>query len=232
MHKIVLLRHGESVWNKENRFAGWADVELTEKGIEQARKAGIVLKEQGFVFDAAFTSVLKRAVQTTRLVLQEMGLGNIAIEQSWRLNERHYGALQGVNRKEAVKEFGTEQVQIWRRSYNVRPPAAVEQKENEPACESLEDVFSRVVPYWQEKISPAIRQGKNVLISAHGNSLRALVKMLDEISDEEIEKLNIPVCIPLVYELSGGLRPQQHYYLFDESEVKKAIEAVEKESIL
>jgi len=230
MRKIVLLRHGESIWNRDNIFTGWVDVGLSDRGERQAKEAARVLKERGFVFDMAFTSVLKRAVDTLRIVLREMGLENIQVEQSWRLNERHYGALQGVNKKEAVKTFGAEQTQKWRRGYSVRPPALNNPKENEPTSESLEDVFLRAMPYWQEKIAPAIRQGKNVLISAHGNSLRALVKRLDKVSDEEIEKLNIPVGIPLIYELDDDLKPIKHYYLASEEQVEAAVKAVKDET--
>ncbi len=231
MYTLVLLRHGESIWNAENKFAGWSDVELSERGAEQAKTVGKLLKERGFIFDLAFTSVLKRGIETTELVLQEMGLGNIPVEQSWRLNERHYGALQGVNRKEVVKKFGEEQVRIWRRSYNVRPPAASDKPtSDEPTSESLADVVSRISPYWQEKIAPAIQQGKRALISAHGNSLRALVKILDNISDKDIEQVNIPIGIPLVYELDGGLKPMRHYYLGEAGVVEAAIKAVKEET--
>lgn len=226
MYKLVLLRHGESVWNKENKFAGWVDIELTEKGREQAKNVGLILKEKGFVFDVVFTSVLKRAIETSEIVLQEMGLSGVSIEKAWQLNERHYGALQGIEREKAVKKFGLEQILAWRRGYKTKPPALTGEN---PACESLEDVFLRVVPYWQEKIVPAILEGKNVLISAHGNSLRALVKMLDNISDKDIEDLNIPIGIPLVYELNSDLTPQSHYYLGDKNKIKEAIEAIKNE---
>lgn len=197
MYKVVLLRHGESVWNKENIFTGWIDIGLSDFGREQAKKAGLLLKENGFVFDMAFTSVLKRASQTLEIILKEMDLFSIPVEKAWQLNERHYGALQGVNKETAIEKFGLNQIMIWRRGYKVGPPDG----------ESLEDVFFRVVPYWKEKIAPAILQKKNVLIVAHGNSLRALVKMLDNISDKDIEKLNIPTAAPIIYELNENLKP-------------------------
>lgn len=198
MYKLVLLRHGESLWNRDNIFTGWVDIGLSDIGRTQAKRAGFLLKENGFVFDMAFTSVLKRATQTLDIVLKEMGLLNVVIvERSLCLNERHYGALQGVNKETAVEKFGLEQFTIWRRGYKGRPPAG----------ESLEDVFLRVVPYWKEKIEPVILQQKSVLIVAHGNSLRALVKMLDNISDKDIEKLEIPIGVPIVYELDENLKP-------------------------
>jgi len=219
MYKLVLLRHGESVWNRDNIFAGWVDVELSDRGVEQAQEAGRVLREKGFVFDLAFTSVLQRAASTLEIVLKEMGLADVLIvENSWRLNERHYGALQGVNKKEAVGKFGAEQVMVWRRGYKIKPPKDAENK-----TESLEDVFLRVLPYWQEKIAPAILAGKKVLIVAHGNSLRALAKLFDQLSDEAVEMLNIPTGIPLVYEFNDDLQPLKHYYLAEDIEVAKAI---------
>jgi len=221
MHKIVLLRHGESVWNRDNIFAGWADVALSERGVEQAKTAGSVLRENGLVFDLAFTSVLQRATDTLEIVLQEMGLADVVIvESSACLNERHYGILQGVNKKSAVEKFGAEQTQAWRRGYNECPPEG----------ESLADVVGRVAPYWQEKIAPAILAGKKVLIVAHGNSLRALVKLLDHLSDEAVEGLNIPTGLLLVYELDKNLQPLKHYYLANDIEVAKAIKAVEAET--
>ncbi len=226
MYKLVLLRHGESIWNAQNKFAGWTDIELSEKGREQAKNVGLILKEKGFVFDVAFTSVLKRAIETLEIMLETMGLSAIPTERAWQLNERHYGALQGVEREKAVEKFGLEQVIAWRRGYKTKPPALA--LEN-PACESLEDVFLRVVPYWQEKIAPLVKQGKSILISAHGNSLRALVKMLDNISDKDIENLNIPIGIPLIYELNSDLTPQSHYYLADKNKIKEAIEAIKNE---
>ena len=221
MHKIVLLRHGESVWNRDNIFAGWVDVALSDRGVTQAKEAGRVLQENGFVFDLAFTSVLQRATCTLEIVLKEMGLSDVVIvEGSWCLNERHYGTLQGVNKKEAVKKFGADQVQKIRRGYNECPPEG----------ESLANVVGRVAPYWEEKIIPAVLQGKKVLIVAHGNSLRALVKLIDQLSDEAVEGLNIPTGIPLVYEFSDGLQPLKHYYLADDIEVAEAIKAVEAET--
>ncbi len=226
MYKLVLLRHGESIWNKENKFAGWTDIELSERGREQARNVGLILKEKGFTFNIAFTSVLKRAIETLEIMLETMGLSAIPVEKAWQLNERHYGALQGIGKKEAVEKFGLEQVMAWRRGYKTKPPALAGEN---PPSESLEDVFLRVVPYWQEKIAPAIRQGKKILISAHGNSLRALVKMLDNISDKDIEKLNIPIGIPLVYELNSDLTPINHYYLGNQEQVESAIKSVAEE---
>jgi len=239
--KLVLLRHGESTWNKENKFTGWTDVDLSEKGIEEAREAGKVLKEQGHVFDAAFTSVLKRAIRTLWIVLDEMDLMWIPIYNSWRLNERHYGALQGLNKAEMAKKFGEEQVLIWRRSYDI-PPTALEKKDPRypgndpiykdldekdiPLTESLKDTVTRFVPYWKEEIAPIVKSGKRVIIAAHGNSLRALVKYLDNISEEDIIKLNIPTGIPLVYELTRDLKPVRHYYLGDQEKIQAAIQSV------
>ena len=215
LYKLVLLRHGESVWNKENRFTGWTDVELSEKGIEEAHSAGQKLKEHGFIFDLAFTSVLKRAIHTLEIVLNELQTPNIKTNKDWRLNERHYGALQGLNKADMTKQYGAEQVQIWRRSFDVRPPAMDIGKGNpgEPLCESLEDTIKRVLPYWNSDITPYIRQGKRVIISAHGNSLRALIKHLDNISDKDIVSLEIPTGVPLVYELNKELAPVTKYYI-------------------
>ncbi|MCX7611832.1 MAG: 2,3-diphosphoglycerate-dependent phosphoglycerate mutase [Ignavibacterium sp.] len=241
MHKVVLLRHGESIWNKENRFTGWTDVDLSEKGIQEAKSAGQILKKEGFTFDIAYTSVLKRAIRTLWIVLDEMDLMWIPVVRSWRLNERHYGALQGLNKSETAQKYGEEQVKIWRRSYDIQPPALEksdprypgfdprykELSENElPLTECLKDTVARFVPYWENTISPVIKSGKKVLIVAHGNSLRALVKYLDNIPDEEIVELNIPTGIPLVYELDENLKPLKNYYLGDEETVKKAAEAV------
>jgi 2,3-bisphosphoglycerate-dependent phosphoglycerate mutase len=221
MNKLVIIRHGESIWNKENVFTGWIDAPLSEKGIEQAKKAGQSLKEKGFSFDIAFTSVLKRAYDTLDLVLKEMNIV-IPVEKSWRLNERHYGNLQGMNKDEARKEFGTEQVEEWRRSYGTRPPEKKAERELEykeagegevPSAESLEDTERRLLPYWQESIVPLIKEGKKVIISAHGNSIRALIKNIEGISEEEITKVEIPVGIPLVYELDENLKPLNKYYL-------------------
>ncbi len=241
MYKVVMVRHGESVWNKENRFTGWTDVDLSEKGVEEAKKAGRVLKENGYVFDVAFTSVLKRAINTLHIILAEMDLLWIPEYKHWRLNERHYGALQGLNKSEMAEKYGEEQVKIWRRSYDVPPPPLTKDdprypgfdprykdlKEEEiPLSESLKDTVARVLPYWNEVIAPTIKEGKRVIIAAHGNSLRALVKYLDNISDQDIVEVNIPTGIPLVYELDENLKPVNRYYLGDPEEVKKAMEAV------
>jgi 2,3-bisphosphoglycerate-dependent phosphoglycerate mutase len=214
-YKLVLLRHGESVWNKENRFTGWTDVELSEKGRQEAHDAGKKLKEQGFVFDIAFTSVLKRAIKTLEIVLEEMETPNIKIYQEWRLNERHYGALQGLNKADMTQQYGAEQVQIWRRSFDARPPAMDIEKGNpgEPLCESLKDTIQRVLPCWNNDIAPLIQQGKKVIISAHGNSLRALIKHLDKISDADIVGVEIPTGIPLIYELDHNLGLVDKYYI-------------------
>lgn len=244
MTKLVLLRHGESVWNKENRFTGWTDVDLSEKGIEEAKNAGRILKEKGFVFDIAYTSVLKRAIRTLWIALDEMDLMWIPVKRSWRLNERHYGDLQGLNKAEMAVKFGEEQVLVWRRSYDTPPPALSksdlrypgndpryrELNEYEiPLSECLKDTVARFLPYWHDEIVPTIQAGKRVLIAAHGNSLRALVKYLDNISDEEIVSLNIPTGMPLVYELNDDLKALRNYYLGDPEEVKKAMEAVARQ---
>ena len=241
MIKLVLLRHGESIWNKENRFSGWTDVDLSEKGIAEAREAAQILIERGYSFDVAFTSVLKRAIRTLWIVLDEMDLMWIPVYRSWRLNERHYGALQGLNKSDTAAKFGEEQVLIWRRSYDVRPPSlertderylANDPRYNDlngkdiPLTESLKDTVNRFLPYWHEVMAPAIKSGKRVIISAHGNSLRALVKYLDNITDEEIVKLNIPTGIPLVYELDNNLKTLRSCYLGEPEEVQKALKAV------
>jgi len=241
MHKVVLLRHGESLWNKENRFTGWTDVDLSEKGIQEAADAGRTLKEQGYTFDVAFTSVLKRAIRTLWIVLDEMDLMWAPVHRHWRLNERHYGALQGLNKAETAERHGEDQVRIWRRSYDTRPPALEKTDERYPGndrrykdlsqaelplTECLKDTVERFLPYWKETIEPAIRSGQRVLISAHGNSLRALVKYLDHISDDEIVGLNIPTGLPLVYELDDDLKAVDRYYLGDPELVKKAMAAV------
>ena len=213
MHTLVLLRHGESLWNKENRFTGWTDVALSEKGIQEAHSAGKALKEQGFVFDEAYTSVLKRAIHTLEIALSEMGLRNITIHKDWRLNERHYGGLQGLNKLDMMKQYGEAQVQIWRRSFDVRPPAMEHPIKGEPSCESLKDTIERVLPYWNSNISASIKKGRHVIISAHGNSLRALIKYLDRISDKDIVGLEIPTGVPLIYELDNELNPIKKYYL-------------------
>lgn len=244
MYKIVLLRHGESVWNKENRFTGWTDVGLSELGIREAKDAGQVLKKEGYVFDVVFTSVLKRAIDTTNIVLNEMGLSVIDTRCAWQLNERHYGALQGLNKGEMAKKYGEEQVRIWRRSYGVRPPEMEEEdyrRQNElevfksvpvyemPRTESLSDTYGRTIDYWNSDIAPAVRDGKKILISAHGNSLRALAKYLDNIGDKEISELNIPTGVPLVYELDDDLKPIRHYYLGNQGAIAKKIEAVKNQ---
>ena len=239
MHKLVLIRHGESQWNKENRFTGWKDVDLSEKGLEEAKAAGKLLKDEGFTFDEAYTSVLKRAIRTLWTVLSEMDLMWIPETKSWRLNERHYGGLQGLDKAETAAKYGDEQVLIWRRSYDVPPPELDVTDErylgndpryagidNFPATECLKDTVSRVVPYWESEIMPKIRDGKRLIIAAHGNSLRALVKYLDGISDDEIVSLNIPTGVPLVYELDEGLKPIKSYYLGDADAIKAAQEAV------
>jgi len=241
MHKLVLLRHGESTWNKENKFAGWTDVGLSEKGVAEAQESGRVLQAEGYVFDLAFTSVLSRAIKTLWLALEEMDLMWIPVHHSWRLNERHYGALQGLNKAETAAKFGLEQTQIWRRSYDTRPPALAPddprwpgrdlrygglKPEEIPLTECLKDTVARFLPYWHETIAPTLKTGKRVLIAAHGNSLRALVKYLDDISDDVIVGLNIPTGIPLVYELTADLRPIRHYYLGDPEKVQAAIQSV------
>jgi len=241
MYKVVLLRHGESEWNKENRFTGWTDVELSEKGMQEAKKAGRLMKEAGIEFDIAYTSVLKRAIRTMYLATDEMNLLWIPVVKSWRLNERHYGALQGLNKAETAEKFGDEQVHIWRRSYDIQPPALTTDderfpghdrrysdmdKKDLPLTECLKDTVARFLPFWHETIAPSIKSGKRVLIAAHGNSLRALVKYLDNIPDDEIVELNIPTGVPLVYELDDDLKPIKHYYLGDPDEIKKLEEAV------
>ena len=238
MHKLVLLRHGESVWNKENRFTGWTDVDLSPVGLEEARAAGRVLKSSGYEFDIAYTSVLKRAVRTLWIALDELDRLWLPVEKNWRLNERHYGALQGLNKAEMAAKFGEKQVLVWRRSYDTPPPELspadprYEGKDpryagiDVPRTECLKDTVARVLPYWNSTIAPSIRGKKRVMIAAHGNSLRALVKHLDNISDSEIVGLNIPTGIPLVYELDSSLKPIKHYYLGDQDEIAKRIAAV------
>ncbi len=241
MQKLVLLRHGESDWNKENRFTGWTDVDLSAKGRQEAKEAGEALKAGGYTFDVAYTSVLKRAIRTLWMTLDELDLMWIPVHRSWRLNERHYGALQGLNKSETAAKFGEDQVKIWRRSYDIPPPALTPEDERYPGrdpryksltpqdlplTECLKDTVNRFLPYWHETIAPAVRNGQRVLIAAHGNSLRALVKYLDNISEEAIVNLNIPTGMPLVYELDSELRPQRSYYLGDPEKVKAAMEAV------
>lgn len=245
MIKVVLLRHGESTWNLANKFTGWTDVGLSEKGIKEAHEAAKWLKKEKFIFDLAFTSVLKRAIQTLWIVLEDMDLMWIPVYRSWRLNERHYGALQGLNKLEMVKEYGDKQVLIWRRSYDTQPPALTEDdprfpgkdprykdltKEELPSTECLKDTVERFLPYWHKTIAPVLKEGKRVIIAAHGNSLRALVKYLDNVSDEAIVSLNIPTGIPLIYELNDDLKAIKHYYLGDPQAVKKAIESVAKQT--
>jgi 2,3-bisphosphoglycerate-dependent phosphoglycerate mutase len=241
MYKIVLLRHGESVWNKENRFTGWTDVGLTEKGLAEAQSAGQLLRDNGFAFDVAFTSVLKRAIKTLWTALEVMDRMWIPVHHSWRLNERHYGALQGLNKAETAAKFGEEQVMIWRRSYDTPPPALEDgdprlETDNPryadlapgefPKTECLKDTVARFLPYWHETIAPTVKSDKSVIVAAHGNSLRALIKYLDNVSDAEIIKLNVPTGQPLVYELDADLKPIKSYYLGDEEAIKAAMQAV------
>ena len=241
MYKLVLLRHGESVWNKENLFTGWTDVDLSEKGKAEAKEAGRVLKEQGYTFDLAFTSVLKRAIRTLWIALDEMDLMWIPVIRDWRLNERHYGALQGLNKAQTAAKYGEQQVKVWRRSYDIQPPALEPTDPRFPGndpryqglaqgklplTECLKDTVARFLPCWHQLIAPPVRSGKRVLITAHGNSLRALVKYLDNVPDADIVELNIPTGMPLVYELDDDLRPLGNYYLGDPERVKQAMEAV------
>ncbi|MHA1776775.1 MAG: 2,3-diphosphoglycerate-dependent phosphoglycerate mutase [Promethearchaeota archaeon] len=241
MYKIVFLRHGESTWNLENKFTGWTDVDLSTNGYEEAKRAGNLLKEAGFTFDIMFTSVLKRAIRTMWLVMDELDLMWVPVIRHWRLNERHYGALQGLNKSETAKKHGQDQVFIWRRSYDVPPPPldlddkrhpiheskyADVPKENLPATECLKDVVARVLPYWNDVIVPEIKKNKKLIIVAHGNSLRAIVKYLDNVSEEKIPHLNIPTGFPLVYELNENLHPIRHYYLGDQAEIEKATKKV------
>jgi 2,3-bisphosphoglycerate-dependent phosphoglycerate mutase len=239
--KLVLIRHGESTWNKENRFTGWTDVDLSEKGRQEAHEGGQVLQAEGYTFDVAYTSVLKRAIRTLWTVLDEMDLMWIPVHRSWRLNERHYGALQGLNKAETAEKYGEAQVKIWRRSYDVPPPVLTREDERYPGhdpryknlsqeelplTECLKDTVARFLPLWHETIAPAIQGGQKVLIAAHGNSLRALVKYLDNVSEADIVELNIPTGMPLVYELDDELKPLNRYYLGDPEKVKAAMEAV------
>ncbi|MGB9673500.1 MAG: 2,3-diphosphoglycerate-dependent phosphoglycerate mutase [Anaerolineales bacterium] len=241
VYKLVLVRHGQSVWNLENRFTGWTDVGLSEQGVEEAHTAGQLIRKEGFTFDIAYTSVLKRAIKTLWIMLEELDMEWLPIINAWQLNERHYGALQGLNKAEMAEKFGEAQVKLWRRSYDVPPPPldlddprhprfdpryAGLKPEELPRCESLKDTVNRMLPFWFSTIAPTIQSGKKVLISAHGNSLRALVKYLDDISEQDIVELNIPTGIPLIYELDAQLKPITHYYLGDEDMVKKAAEAV------
>jgi 2,3-bisphosphoglycerate-dependent phosphoglycerate mutase len=241
MKKLVLIRHGESDWNRENRFTGWTDVDLSEKGLAEAHEGGRILKAEGYVFDVAHTSVLKRAIRTLWIVLDEMDLMWIPVHRTWRLNERHYGALQGLNKAETADKFGEAQVKIWRRSYDVPPPPLEPSDprypgqdarykkltaEELPLTECLKDTVARFLPYWHETVAPAVKRGERVLVAAHGNSLRALVKYLDNISDDEIVGLNIPTGVPLVYELDDDLKPICHYYLGDQEKIQAAMDAV------
>jgi 2,3-bisphosphoglycerate-dependent phosphoglycerate mutase len=245
MYKLVLIRHGESLWNKENRFTGWTDVDLSPKGIDEAHEAARLLKEGGYSFDVAYTSVLRRAIKTLWIVLEDMNLMWIPEIKNWRLNERHYGALQGLNKIETVAKHGQEQVMVWRRSYDTRPPA-LEKTDKRfnggdpkykdlkpsqiPTSECLKDTVARFLPYWNETIAPDIKKNKKILISAHGNSIRALVKHLDNIPDDKINALDIPTGIPLIYELDDKLKPITHYYLGDPEKLKAAIDAVKKQT--
>ncbi len=241
MQKLVLVRHGESDWNKQNRFTGWTDVDLSDRGRSEALEGGRLLKQEGYTFDVAYTSVLKRAIRTLWTILDEMDLMWIPVHRSWRLNERHYGALQGLNKSETAAKFGEEQVKIWRRAYAIAPPPLEKSDErwpghdrrykdlapsDLPVTECLKDTVARFLPLWHETIAPAVKSGKRVIVAAHGNSLRALVKYLDHISDEEIVGMNIPTGIPLVYELDDNLKPIKHYYLGDQEKIKAAMEAV------
>jgi 2,3-bisphosphoglycerate-dependent phosphoglycerate mutase len=245
MTKLVLLRHGESQWNLENRFTGWTDVDLTPKGVKEAHESARLLKEAGFAFDVAFVSLLKRAIRTLWIVQDDMDRMWLPVHRNWRLNERHYGALQGLNKAETAAQYGDAQVLKWRRSYSDPPPPLTPDDERHPSHdpryhdlaseemplgESLADTVARFLPYWHECIAPAVREGNSVLVVAHGNSLRALVKYLDEVSEPEIVKLNIPTGIPLVYELEADLKPVRHYYLGDPEAARKAAEAVAKQA--
>ena len=241
MYNLVLLRHGESTWNKENRFTGWTDVPLTDKGREEAKESGQILKKEGYAFDVVFTNVLKRATETTKIVLKEMNSIGIPVHESWRLNERHYGALQGLNKAEMAAKFGEERVLKWRRSYDIRPPALTKDdkrypgnnprykeldEKDLPLTESLKDTVARVLPYWKSEIVQELKAGKRVLVSASGNSLRALVKIIDNIPNDEIVHFNIPTGVPLVYELDENFKAIKHYFLGDPEEIRKKMEAV------
>lgn len=245
MYKVVLVRHGESEWNKLNLFTGWTDVDLSEKGFQEAHEGGKALKQDGYTFDIAFTSVLKRAIKTLQIVLDELDLLWIPVEKCWRLNERHYGALQGLNKAETAEKYGADKVKVWRRSYDVPPPVLDENderypgkdrryadmdKKDVPLTESLKLTIDRFLPYWHSTIAPTIKSGKRVIIAAHGNSLRALVKYLDNISEKDIVELNIPTGVPLVYELDDDLKPIKHYYLGDQEKINAAINAVAKQT--
>lgn len=241
MIKLVLLRHGQTTYNRDSRFTGWTDVPLTRRGINEAKKAGIILKNEGFNFDAVFTSVLKRAIDTTKIALKQMGI-NPPVYYSWRLNERHYGALQGLNKDEMAAKFGEEQVHIWRRSYDIRPPALKKNdkrwpgndpkyksldKKDIPLTESLKDTVERVIPFWNKEAEPLLKNGKKILVSASGNSLRALVKHIENMSSDEILKFTIPYGVPIVYELDGRLKPMKRYFLGNSKEIEKIIKEIE-----
>jgi 2,3-bisphosphoglycerate-dependent phosphoglycerate mutase len=241
MIRVLLLRHGESEWNKSNQFTGWTDVDLTEEGRKQAKQAGEILRQEGYTFDVAYTSVLKRAIRTLWIALDELDLMWIPVHRSWRLNERHYGGLQGLNKAETAAKYGDDQVKIWRRSYDIPPPALEKDDERYPGrdpryaelsaaelptTECLKDTVERFLPYWHEVIAPTIKSGKKVIIAAHGNSLRALVKYLDHVSDTDILELNIPTGVPLVYELDDNLNPIKHYYLGDQAAIEAAMQSV------
>jgi len=241
VYKLVLLRHGQSEWNLANKFTGWTDVELTKEGEKQARQSGVLLKDAHFHFDIVFTSFLKRAINTTKFALTSLGQQKCTVEEHWELNERHYGSLQGLNKADTAKKYGDDQVLIWRRSFDTKPPLLEKGDERNsffdakykalteseiPLGESLQDTINRVIPFWDESITPLLKQGKSILVSAHGNSLRALVYHLDKMNKKDILKLNIPCGIPLVYELDKDLTPIRHYYLGDENEIKKQISSV------
>lgn len=244
MYRLVLVRHGESEWNRDNRFTGWTDVDLTEKGIEEAKKAGLSLKEAGITFDRAYTSLLKRAIKTLYFILEEMDLLWIPVHKSWRLNERHYGGLQGLNKAETAQQYSEEQVLIWRRSYDIAPPklsltdprhAGNEKKYQDlnreviPLTETLKSTYERMLPYWLEEIAPQIKEGDDVLIVAHGNSLRALVKHLEKINNKDILKVNIPTGIPLIYELNSDFSVEKKYYLGDQKDIEEAVKLIAKQ---
>jgi 2,3-bisphosphoglycerate-dependent phosphoglycerate mutase len=241
MHQLILVRHGESIWNQENRFTGWTDVDLSHKGLEEAHKAGQALRALGVTFDVAWVSVLKRAIRTLWIILEDMDLMWLPVQKSWRLNERHYGALQGLNKAETAAKLGEQQVQIWRRSYATAPPAlekndprypghdrryAELKPEELPLAESLKDTVARFLPCWHNNLGPAVRSGQRILVVAHGNSIRAMVKYLDNVPDEEIVGVNIPTGVPLVYELDAELRPLRHYYLGERDNVARAVQRV------
>jgi 2,3-bisphosphoglycerate-dependent phosphoglycerate mutase len=244
MHKLVLLRHGESIWNQKNLYTGWIDVDLSERGILEAHQAARLFQEERFEFDLAFTSVLKRAIRTLWIVLDDMDLMWIPVVNNWRLNERHYGALQGLNKAETAKQFGEKQVHIWRRSYDIRPPELKREDpmypgndpryrdlpvEEIPLSECLKDTVGRFLPYWHQSIVPRIKNGEKILIAAHGNSIRALVKYLDNISDQDIVELNVPTGVPLIYELDENMQPLKHYYLGDQEAIRKSMEAIKNQ---